>query len=157
LTKFQILTGREIWGVIRDPIGAPKSPPKFGINGPMIPLKKLKFSVDKISNFDGAWNLRGDLGPYWGPQVPPKIWHQWANDTLEKIEIFCWQNFKFWRGVKFEGRFGTLLGPQSPTQNLASVGQWYTWKKLEILQFVLCSAFAPFCVSVITGSRNTQL
>jgi len=55
-----ILMGREIWGVIWDPIGAPNFPPKFGINGPMIPLKKLKFSIDEISNFDGAWNLRGD-------------------------------------------------------------------------------------------------
>ena len=93
----------------------------------MIPLKKLKFSVDKISKFEG------DLGPYWGPQVPPKIWHQLANDTLEKIEIFCWQNFKFWWGMKFEGWFGALLGPPIPPQNLASMGQWYPWKNWNFL------------------------
>ena len=28
---------------------------------------------------------------------------------------------------------------------------------MEILQFVFCSAFAQFCVSVITVSRNTRL
>ena len=146
-------------------------------------------------HFDGAWNLRGNLGPYWGPQIPTQIWHHLVNDTLEKIEIFCWQNFKFWWGVKFEGRFGTLLGPPSPPQNLASISWWYPWKnwnflltKFQILtgreiwgviwdpigapkshpkfgiswpmihlHFVFCSDFAPFCVSVITGSRNTRL